>query len=639
MSAALLVTALLLVAAVLPNAFVAKSGGVQPLALVIGVVVLSGGLGLAFGLGKWLTIGVLIAFAALALLATSKHLITPRSWLPLLPASLTVAVLAPTSIRLPYNLHDDLSAYLYLAERINQTGSLVDPFNARRLFTMGGSSFIQSLFLTEDGVELLHFSDSVVAPALLAFLCTCVLLQGASSRRHLLPVVSLGFLIGTATGLAAPRDNSSPYVWGVLTLVLASALLVESIRTDANVSVAFASVVSLALVLRLSLAVLLGATLAVYCSLLLRRRAWKESAAFFGSVTAFTGAWAYVSWLSSGAALYPLTRGNEDPSFPGFRLIEEGATWASISRYVLFPGAIAALACVVAGILASTFMSGSWRMATLCLAVGGMSGGVLLVANLTLYHPWDHHRYIWPFFAAMVIVTGLGLALRKKAVSIQSALVVCTVVLIGVGTITAKGYPDAWGPGTFRESARQLTSHGTGTKAGLPGSEVVIRQYRSLQSRVPPGCRVFAAVDFPWAFDLVRNEIATWDLIGFSSPRPHIPLTGDSDALWRYLDDEGFDYALFVDPHAKLKDFGVVGIPDAYQGLYNLDRFRGWTGWADPVKTWAPVYLDRLHMLDGSLTTGARGIHHHASFWIVDLRAARGDSSVSRPRCSASAES
>lgn len=434
-------------------------------------------------------------------------------------------------------------------------------------------------------------------------------------------------------GVAAPRDNSSPYVWSTAVIVLSAVLVAQVVAergSNATGVIPLSATVALAVVLRLSVALLLLVPLTLVLVVLMRRKQWKSVVSLIMTTTVLVAPWSLEAWLSGNALLYPVTRGVEDPNFAGFHSQLPGATATAIEAYVRFqPSLVAWGAILVAVAFGLAWMNRPWRLTTLALLLGGSASAMLLVSRLSLYQPWDHHRYLWPYYAAMPVVVVLGVAGSARRWSAVGLLV--PVLLLPL--VTAKGYPSQTGLGGFG-TAFKAAMHATSFSTSVLADEAEVTSvYRRAQGAVPPGCRVFTGTDFPWAFDLKRNDIATWDLIGFSSPAPHLPLQGSARELWRYLIGQGFQYGIFVDPQASLSESGARAIPEQFQGLYNLGRFDSRQGWANPVRTWAPTYLDRLTLIDRSLREGHAGMRRVGPLWVVDLRAALSDGRDITPSC------
>ena len=151
-----------------------------PLQLVLGVCLflVVGGVLVACGLARF---DVLVGFhvVGVVLLALRSGVVlgrlaaaTAREWLFGLVGAAVGVVLVLISLGVAigspfYNIYDDDGAYIYLAKRVPSTGGLIDPFNARRMTSYGGSTLYQSMFLHVLGNSSLRGFEFTFASLLL----------------------------------------------------------------------------------------------------------------------------------------------------------------------------------------------------------------------------------------------------------------------------------------------------------------------------------------------------------------------------------------------------------------------------------------------------------------------------------------
>jgi hypothetical protein len=178
---------------------------------------------------------------------------------------------------------------------------------------------------------------------------------------------------------------------------------------------------------------------------------------------------------------------------------------------------------------------------------------------------------------------------RVQRRPLRAAGGLATLVLIG--TVTAAAPGTAAGS-LFRAGADTISGH---VSSVLQTDRYAARrgEYLRAAALVPPGSRVLAAVDVPSLLLSRSSDVNSIDLVGSTSPPPHLPYFQGTGAKLRWLQAHGYQYVIAVDPNAS-------------DCLYSRDAqerdLRGEFG--QPYEAWAPYYLDWFRFLDDVSSRG-----------------------------------
>ncbi|NOZ78552.1 MAG: hypothetical protein GXP48_05125, partial [Acidobacteria bacterium] len=436
-----------------------------------------------------------------------------------------------------FDMHDDVEAYLVFPEKMLETGSIGrEPFEARRVLSLGGQSFLDTMVLAARPVRALHLVDEGVA-----LLVLLGLVLGAGRRLHLGP--RLGILVLLLV-LAMPhlpmRGNTSALLTGVALLL--AWFLLEMERSGDAPGRRFGEWVLLALPAAAACAVkstfipfavpfFLLLTLADLASRGDRRRAIIEAGTTAGLIVAFVSPWMLSAYLSSGTPLYPvLGRGflgaASNHGFPAvkghFQLAAVDvirAAWKHV--FVLWP---------VAFLL--VFVTDHRRRRPV-IALGAASAAAAILYVL-LGDPNLNHsltRYVFPML--MLSLTGVELAVLEGAERLREhGLRLAAIAGVAVAAVFFMGAAaQARGMGD-----QMLVNIGR----GVVGRPFVSQRERTtiekLQRALPPKATVLATLRTPFLLDFARNRVLIMSLPGFSSPPPGLPIDGGAGgAVSRYL--------------------------------------------------------------------------------------------------------
>ncbi|MCU0292893.1 MAG: hypothetical protein MUF10_13025 [Thermoanaerobaculaceae bacterium] len=232
----------------------------------------------------------------------------------------------------PFDIHDDLQAYLVFPEKLLDQGSLgPEPFEPRRMLNLGGQSFLQALVVAALPVRQIHLLDGGIAAVMLLGL-----VWGWMRRERVpLPLGMLLALVAATVPHLEARGNTSSVMTGVVVLLawfltatnrrvkeaplatraMLQALLIAAAASLKSTYIPFVAVAFVALVI-----------------LARPEQAWRkrlrEGALTAGLTVLILAPWMISVLWSSGTLLYPLLgRGfHATHYFPGFGNVSEGGS-------------------------------------------------------------------------------------------------------------------------------------------------------------------------------------------------------------------------------------------------------------------------------------------------------------------------
>ncbi len=464
--------------------------------------------------------------------------------------SLLAALAFSSSIAWPAQIdpNDDVVCYLFFPERILQTGSLIEPFNVRRLGTFGGQSLLQALVMVVGAERSGHVPDRGFG-MLMIFGMLLRLTRGMPATAALFRLL----LVGSVFFISVPRINTSSSLGGASVLLallmtfdrigkmppiqmrvlLPSALLIAaagSLRPTFLLCAVAITTISLTLptllhVLKITRTAAPGGFLAV------------KTLGFIGVLSFVALApWMFVLWQSNATPMYPPFGGTLNPAF-GVLGSKNGPLQdvAHATGFLFRPEVLALLFCYVF----------AWFVERKDLALAAVLSAVC-VAWFTSYKfgvtvIFESYRYTFPMLfpiAIWILTSYLGSRfnspdspLKKYAATLALALLVA-VNLPNAGnelTLMAESLPQQ----AVSSTQRLVTP-------------IITKGVTELQEKTEPGAVIFAAIDTPYALNFNRNKIFTADVAGACSIGPW-PLEKGPDALKNYLRSVGVDYLLVVD--------------------------------------------------------------------------------------------
>lgn len=528
-----------------------------------------------------------------------------------IPASIFIAVVSLGNAmgRPTFNVNDDDAAYIYLAVRLLKTGALIDPFNQRRIASLGGQVAYQSMFVHVSGYSSPQGFEMMFSSLLL------VLLIVTGRRRNPWMVLagsllSLAVLVGRSVG---PIVNLSPkFSAAVLTLAMYQVLSMARFSHTAERRGAFALTgmfLAGLLALRFTFAIPAVIAGAAVCVALTRRRQTVESFVLAGMSTLIClGGWSVSSYISSGTPLFPLIAGNYNTDWPGNHdpSADLQVYW-SLAKGTLERGDTGLTFLFIALLILMVAWFRRGREQTLVVLGAALVGTVIELTVFVYELSGSTVADLWRFLAPSTLACGLlaiellwpkspswssvrtyrhipqhrpsnaRRALRArtpKRTAPAMAIILIAVLLCGSS------------PSGYLRDIRRATDGAVSTLVD-PTSHFVNRyrpiesEYDQLNHAVPRGAKVFAAVSFPALLQFNRFQFATLDIPGSTSPSPHMPFFRGVTPVLRYLSIHGFTYI-------------VADLPSA-PGLYQRAQWE--EDRRSPVwqyREWAPWVLDWL---------------------------------------------
>jgi hypothetical protein len=514
--------------------------------------------------------------------STSKMLDVGRWLVVIAVLGLTATGICATRL---FEFYDDMPSYVYLAQRLVATGGLVDPFNNRRIVSMGLSSVYQSMYVGSTGIQSIFAFDNLFAQLALLIMVATYLRQKRVGL--LLSTVLLAAL--TAGSSAVVIFNLSPRISLTFLSVAVVLLLIEWIPRDkkdaVGLAVAAGLVVCALFELRPENAV--AVVVALFGVVMFRRK----YLATYVPVTVATcvlaiAPWSVALYRSSKSFLYPLMSGTAvsgwgvDTKDRTFLRVLSSFWEAFRFNYGLY------VVLLVAVVIAVGFVRRNYSTDALIALLFFAVGSVISLA-MTTYELYGHYaggiaRYFGPTCLSLAVVTILLLtthdAERREAGLVRSkplagspaaistwlterSSAVSAVLLIVVSML---GYQSL--DGTMASSAPILSiDFATSTKtlvsdtvhglASLTNQDFVVSPLTPLEAKfaeinhaVPEHAHVLSAIETPSLLDLSKFSVYTLDWPGADSIGRGLPLTSGSSALMTYLRHVGVSEVLVQSP-------------------------------------------------------------------------------------------
>lgn len=432
-----------------------------------------------------------------------------------------------------FDLHDDLQAYLVFPTKMLSAGSIgAEPFEPRRMLSLGGQSFLQTLVLVALPLRALHLLDAGVCLLLLVGLA-----WGAARAAGLGPGVA-GFVAAVALVLPHPlmRGNTSSVLTGAVVLLTLLRLVRERWAPlddrGGPPLVALAASAACALKSTLIPAALTVAAFAVWGEL--ARGAERRRVLAGAAVAAAVAAAALLPWMisvneSSGTLLYPILG-------RGF----DGAVWSD--GYAGLAGRIApspedwirAWLEPLAGLLPIWLLlalAGGRRWPGAAAAAGAAVlatvAALTLAGDPTLSRSFS--RYLFPVEAAVLLFL-LVAALARLHDSREGAVAAAAAAAVAALAMA----PDA--RLTWERTVDSLV-------VAVAGGDAVSSWDRRVAEEVsrarPPG-PMLATLRTPFLLDRGRGSVATMSLPGMASPPPGLRLDRSPSEVAEQLRARGF---------------------------------------------------------------------------------------------------
>jgi hypothetical protein len=339
----------------------------------------------------------------------------------------------------------------------------------------------------------------------------------------------------------------------------------------------------------------------------------RVAAAGFASLTAlvFLSPWMILLQRSSNSWLYPIIRGNHQPTFEtysaGFGQVNPLKV---MGEFFVYPATIIVLAPAILFALSA-------RSRT---AIAQIAGGVVTAALTALLFTYSNDdslfRYAHGYLVAAFLTSLLaavefrkGGARRSKASDHQFGIALALLIVVIPSFIGGQAF--------YLDTLKRLPEamrHGDSLYSRTDGDD-----YLQVEASVPIDAKVLAMVTLPSLFDYSRHIILNVDIPGAASPSPGMPFFKGPQALKAYLKNLGIDYIAYSDfdsPNCLYfrsrwlcqRDSTKCEAPAAAPGFCaglppHLSEGQIWpvnpkNREAAMWKSWAPFYLDLMSNLD-----------------------------------------
>ncbi len=514
-----------------------------------------------------------------------------------------LAFLSAIAWPLQVDPNDDIVCYLAFPKKILDTGTLIEPFNVRRMGTYGGQALLQAQVMIFGGERNGHVPDRAFG-MLLLFGMVWHLSRGVTPRFAILRFLTIGLLFF----VSVPRINTGSHLTGAAMLLALILTLAKTTSMNGPLwRTALAPALLLAATGSLRMTYLLCGTGIVVLEALLRHRESAPSAVevlrrSFVSVApigletlVLLVPWMAVLWQSNHTPMYPPILGTMNPEF----------TILGSKAGKLFDVAHG-LACLlmpeVLVLLFGLTLIALVRPKSLALAA---AVSALAVSWFTAYKFGvtvlsEGYRYTFPMlFPVALWLLSKSLPKEDEESADSGKLVWAALVL---GLMLALNLPNAG-----RELATQAES--------LPGqmfsrnrlvNPALTQANRELQNYTPVGSKILAAADTPYGFDFSRNVIWTVDVPG-ASAIGNWPLRRGPEALRKYLLEQGFDYIIAAD----------------FDNAMLLYTRKHWLEHQRPEwffkEVWGKYFLDFMDSVD-ALARTQRVVATAANLRLIDLK-------------------
>jgi hypothetical protein len=448
------------------------------------------------------------------------------------------SVADPTS-----NPFDDDVAYYPLAQKLLQTGGMVEPFSFRRLSALGGQTLFHALTLIHGGVRNLNLFDHGMCVAMVILL----LFFHRENRRR--PPLYLTLLAGIFF-LTLPNNgiNSASHFSGVaffLGLYRTMVWIDDRPRGAAwRPAVVLGLIAAAVCTLRQNYLVvpIVMVGVSYLYKMSSEARPWRArltepllaGVAFFGAILP----WLFSAWQSSRSFLFPLQLGTYSEAL---KLQSETLTTFQKVRFIVGvcvenePIRTLPLFFVVGALIYEV----RGRKPLRAFWIASFIGTVVLAYSFTQSDAGNLARYLYGILTAFALAVVLAVGTQRRRPRLLAALVV-----IAIGAQMAI---------TRDRLARGMEMAGRYVDEAVrraPKSELSLPQevhvYAGLQEVIPRGARVAVLVDEPYYMNFARNEVFNLDMPGYASLPPGLPYFQGSEAVAQYFLGQKIRYLVFV---------------------------------------------------------------------------------------------
>jgi len=496
-----------------------------------------------------------------------------------------------------FDLHDDEQAYLVFPEKMLQLGSLgSEPFEARRMLSMGGQSFLQAVVLSALPLRAIHLFDMGIAPLiLLGLVFTFGKRRGFDERLSAFSCVLV---------LAIPhlkmRGNTTALMGGVV-LMLAWFLLFEKNEDSPGPFPTAFIAAALCALKSTFIPAAVGIFLLTFLFDLRRPAARKVHLQTAVLIAIFDLPWMLSILSSSGTLLYPLFgRGTYGGVFTGDFANVPGGKAAGLT--IVFRSIWRHLMDWMPSMLLLLFLEQKRKnRGAFALAFAALFSIICLIS---LGDPEIHRgisRYAFPVitasFLALMLVC-LGEKEGRKSVSL--------------GLIAALAIGSSWmmfNRDVIRKNWDQIIlnfSTASSEKDWVPEKDRAA--IRTLEDSLPERDALLASLRRPALLDFRGRRVYIMSLPGMAMLPPGMPIFEGGEAVGDYL----------LDQDIPLLAYGAL---DDSVSLLKLSEADIRNRYPDSKMRWALLkYHQRYHGVVRELAASRKPLYEDGQRIVLDLR-------------------
>lgn len=545
---------------------------------------------------------------------------------------------------------DDWVAYFHLPKLLLETGTLIEPFNLRRMATLGGDQYLQSFLYPVFGISALPFIDVGMGLSLVWLLAvTFAPGRGQRSiidrlRRECIGLMAL--LFASTFFLLNHCPVYLPYVLFICFLFLLFDM-------EISVTPGWPETIVLAFVASAVVSIRNNFIVFVIISLFLRfafccteKGVSKKIKGFIRFSIVFLlllAPWMALSFKSNGTPFFPILKGFYN--FP-YGISQPMAAFEKMGFLVDILSASKSVIFLAFLIIALLLNRAS--IPILVIAISTISSVIIISFSLTASDSYNITRYCQPFLMASLFVSLVILLQEETAplgrgnVLFKSAILVIMLwwffwpsemSFFGEKTQIRNSQLLLSHSNDFYQAARDLPSYMHKVKTGsvelkldfysasTNSSDISIElanpyrsaSYQQVEQFIPEKAKVLSVTAQPFYWDFKKHNIHTLDCIGQASPPPGLPFFKGADALVDYFDKLGYQY--------------IVYTPSQSPNCYYYEK-----KWVSNLKhpmfilrAWAPYFLDFFKTINIIEGRGAV-VFQNSKLKVIDLRLAHGNS-------------
>lgn len=448
-----------------------------------------------------------------------------------------------------FNVHDDFEGYFAFATKLKQLGTLGEEvFSERRLVTsVGGQSFIDSMFLFFIQPEFLHASDLGLGFLTLIISVSLFLKSKGWNSKQISSVAILICLI----------NPMSVNITSTYFLTLLCFLLLVFVA-DKNVSFTFPYQLTVALLSAAGMTLKNSATpfvvgvIVLYSILAIRNRKIDSVATpnplplYLFTVT-FWFPWGMELYRSFGTFQYPLLgKGNHGSVYGTFNQNSETLDFdfikSLLTPIVYAPTSSILLTCVILLLIWNSLSSSMSKMDLRILLYVSALLFLFYVSFTIASDGYSVYRYIFPTLFALFLYL-LQFLNRVRVRSIGVMVGFSLMLSISQLTILNSGYSSI----TSRISLDGLS------ESNIPNRKIEVE---AIQKLLPRDARTLLRTSFNFLFDFTKNDFQIADYPGAASPPPGLPNFGTKLDMETYLKYQKVEFVIFQ-----------------YKGLFEKENF------------------------------------------------------------------